>query len=79
MNKLIASFAKNAMEEVQVSLTEYLGRDLVDIRTYYTDDEGEKKPTRKGISLSVDLFPALKDAVLKVEEVLQREGMIEEE
>ena len=79
MNKLIASFAKNALEEVHVSLTEYRGRDLVDIRTYYTDDEGEKKPTKKGISLSVDLFLQLKDAVLKVEEVLRDEGMIEEE
>ena len=36
---------------------------MVDIREYYTDDSGELRPGKKGISLSLDQWRKLKDAI----------------
>lgn len=76
MDELIAQFEKNATEVVRVSLTEYRGRKLVDMRVYYADDEGQYRPTKKGVSLSVDVYPDLKRALLELEKVLLERDII---
>ncbi|MCZ6875177.1 MAG: transcriptional coactivator p15/PC4 family protein [bacterium] len=48
MDDVIAQFEKNATEVVRVSLTEFRGHKLIDLRVYYSDDEGQFKPTKKG-------------------------------
>jgi hypothetical protein len=70
MEALVARIAKNPTEEVRVSLTSYRGYDLVDIRVYFQDDRGEWRPTKRGVSLSVDSFAELREAILKAEEML---------
>ncbi|MGU3541033.1 transcriptional coactivator p15/PC4 family protein [Methylobacterium sp. A54F] len=51
--RTIAIVTKNALEEVRVSLSTFNGYDLVDVRTFadFDGSGGEKRPTRKGISL----------------------------
>jgi hypothetical protein len=59
---LIATVPKNAREEVRVSLTEYKGYALIDVRTYAefaSAGDGERKPTPKGVSLKVERLPEL--------------------
>jgi hypothetical protein len=70
MEALVARIAKNPTEEVRVSLTSYRGHDLVDIRVFFQDEQGEWRPTKRGVSLSVDSFAELRDAVAKAEEML---------
>ena len=70
MDNVIAQFEKNATEVVRVSLTEFRGHKLVDLRVYYSDDEGQFKPTKKGVSLSVGLYPELKKAIHTLEKTL---------
>jgi hypothetical protein len=70
MDELIAQFEKNASEVVRVSLTEFRGRTLVDVRVYYTNDEGEHRPTRKGISLAVDGYLDFRNAIARLDKVL---------
>jgi Transcriptional Coactivator p15 (PC4) len=70
MEALVARIAKNPTEEVRVSLTSYRGHDLVDIRVFFQDEQGEWRPTKRGVSLSVDSFAELRDAVVKAEEML---------
>ena len=70
MDELIAQFEKNATEVVRVSLTEFHGRKLVDLRVYYTDDKGEYRPTRKGISLAVDDYTEFRTAVARLDKTL---------
>ena len=70
MDELIAQFEKNATEVVRVSLTEFRGRKLVDLRVYYTDDAGEYRPTRKGISISVDGYLDFRNAIARLDKVL---------
>ena len=79
MDELIAQFEKNATEVVRVSLTEYRGRKLVDVRVYYSDDEGQYRPTKKGVSLSVDVYPDFKRALLELEKILLERDLISPE
>ncbi len=76
MNDVIAAFAKNSTEEVRITLEEFKGHKLLDLRVWYEDDKGEKKPTKKGISISASLFPELKTALEKAEVVLKEKGLI---
>ena len=74
MSEVIASFEKNSMEEVRVSLTEFKGKQLIDLRVYYQPEDGEeKRPTKKGITISPEKFPELKKAILALEKVLQKQ------
>ena len=70
MDELIAQFEKNATEVVRVSLTEYRGHKLIDFRVYYSDDEGQYRPTKKGVSLSTEVYAEFKQAMLALEKIL---------
>ena len=77
MSKLVTKFNKNNTEEVHVQITEYKGHKLIDLRVfYYPEGEEEPKPTKKGISISTELFPELKRSILEMEKVLLDEGLI---
>jgi len=45
----------------KVSVSEFRGRTLVNIREYYTDDGGDLKPGRKGIALTAEQWNSLLD------------------
>lgn len=77
MDEVVAKFEKNATEQVHVSLREYRGHQLIDLRVYYQAEDGEWRPTKKGISLSVELFPELKQAITDLEKLLQERDLIE--
>lgn len=73
MSKLVDRFEKNATEEVRVSLAEYKGHELMDLRVYYCPPEGEPVPTKKGITMSIELYPELKEAIPKLGEQLGKQ------
>jgi hypothetical protein len=72
-DKIVASFKRNPTEEVRAGIKEFKGRRYIDLRIYYLDDQGEWKPTRKGISLATDFMSELKQAVESLENELQEE------
>ncbi len=63
--QVISEFRKNAKEEVRVSLSNYRGHDLIDIRVFYNSGniDGDRFPTKKGITMSTKLIPDLKKAI----------------
>lgn len=69
-DKVVATFKRNPTEEVRAGIKEFKGRRYIDLRIYYMDDQGEWKPTRKGISLATDFMSDLKDATAKLEQEL---------
>ena len=74
MNKQIATFAKNSRDQVRVSICEYQGFDLVDLRVWTTPDNGgDPVPTKKGVSIRVTMLPELIAALKEAESVAQRE------
>jgi hypothetical protein len=54
-------------EIIRVEVTEYKGSYYLNLRVWYTDKDGELKPTQKGIAISPDLYPELKEAILDAE------------
>jgi len=80
MGEVLHQFAKNATEEVRASLTEYKGHKLIDLRIYYEpEDSGERRPTKKGITIDVGLYPELKKAMIKIERELLKRKLLGEE
>jgi hypothetical protein len=59
VEKTVAVFAKNSREKVHVNLTEFCGRDLLDIRIYWSPDGVSWSPTKKGISIGIEKLPTL--------------------
>lgn len=63
MQKEIAKVEKNAGENIIVQLTEWQGRDLVDVRVWQKPLPGEKDakgtPTKKGLSFRPDILPEI--------------------
>lgn len=63
--KFVANFAKSAAEMVFIGVNQWQGKWRCFIRIYYPgpDNEQEWLPTKKGISIELDQFPALKEAM----------------
>jgi hypothetical protein len=74
MNAPIDSFKRNATEEVRATLRTFRGKKYVDVRIYYLD-EGEFKPTKKGINISVDHLGALTRMMEKLAEAIRAEAV----
>ena len=78
MTEPIFNFQKSFNEFIQISISEFNKKKYVDMRTFYQDDEEELKPTKKGITFSVQSFSEFKEGINKLEEYLIKEGLIEE-
>ena len=68
--QVVYTFPKNPLEEVRASITVFKGKQYVDLRIYYKGDDGEFHPSKKGLTLSLDLFTELEQAVQKLSEVV---------
>ena len=74
----VATIAKNRMEELRISLTEYRGHDLVDIRVFaepYAGRGKEMVATKKGLALSVAKLSTLIAALQTAERRAQEAGL----
>lgn len=78
MDKVIARIPKNSMEEVRVSLTTYRRHDLLDTRIYFKDEDGEWRPSRKGLTLKVDYLPDLLKALCQAKKEARKAGTLKE-
>ncbi len=62
----VGAFRKADGAEVRVSVQEYKGRRVVDVRVWYRPRQGtEYVPTRKGITIDADKLPELMAAMTK--------------
>ena len=73
-DQIIHEFRKSPDEVVRATIGEFRGRKTVGIRIYYEDVSGEWKPTKKGITLTADLFPELKKAISLLDAGLSEES-----
>jgi hypothetical protein len=72
--RIVHEFRKGAGEIVRATIGEYRGRRTIGIRIFYEDVSGEWKPTKKGITLTSDLFPELKKAIDLIDSGLKEEA-----
>uniref|UniRef100_A0A7C5EN60 Transcriptional regulator n=1 Tax=Desulfobacca acetoxidans TaxID=60893 RepID=A0A7C5EN60_9BACT len=80
MSEVISKLSKNARETIFLSISEFKGRKLIDIRVHVPgDQEGDWVPTRKGLSLGIALYPAFRKALQELEEALISQGLLDRE
>jgi transcriptional coactivator p15 (PC4) len=74
----VAKFWKNRRrnESVHVTLSEYEGHPLINVRVYATGTDGIDRPTPKGIALGVGKLPELARAIAKAEAHAREIGLI---
>ena len=49
---LIAEIGKNTKERIRISIEQYRGSRFIDCRVYFECEDGEWRPTKKGIALN---------------------------
>ncbi|XP_069076579.1 activated RNA polymerase II transcriptional coactivator p15 [Pleurodeles waltl] len=54
-----------------VSVRDFKGKVLIDIREYWMDQEGEMKPGRKGISLNPEQWNQLKEQISEIDDAVK--------
>jgi hypothetical protein len=63
---LICDIEKNMKERIRISIEEYRGSRFIDCRVYFECEDGEWRPTKKGIALNgyciADVIKALQEA-----------------
>lgn len=73
--KILASIDRSDTEQLQISISEYKGRSYLNMRIFYTTDDGATwLPTKKGVTFSPDQLDLLSDAI----EEAKKEFMAEE-
>ena len=74
--KLLATIARGATEQLQIAINEFKGKSYLDMRIFYTTDDGATwLPTKKGVTCSPENIELLKDAV---EEAVKEFASVEE-
>jgi hypothetical protein len=58
----VRTIPKNSTEELRVSLTEFNGHRLLNLRVFY-DAEGTKRPGKQGLALRIEQLPQLIEAL----------------
>ncbi len=73
-SEVVGIIEKNQSQEVCIRLCRSNGRTYVDIRTYVdmpvfaaANDNNERQPTKKGVTLKVERLPELVDGLLSAE------------
>jgi len=65
---LVRSIDKGMGSRIHIRLSKFRDRDYLDIRNFYEADDGEWKPTRKGIAVPVDLYDELMEGLAAAKE-----------
>lgn len=70
MSVIIKDIRRNDREIIRIEVSEFKGRDLINLRIWYqaVDDRGNVvyKPTQKGVALDVSNYAELLDGVERI-------------
>lgn len=63
-NKLISIIERSSTEQLQIAVKEFKGKKYLDLRIFYTTDDGASwLPTKKGVTVSPNHLSILKEAI----------------
>ena len=60
---IIKDIDKGKGEIIRVEISEFKDKKLLNLRVWYTDANGEYKPTQKGIAIPPELYEQVKEAI----------------
>ena len=76
MMEVVGEMEKGWNEKILFSVSEFKGKKYADIRIYYEDDEGEWKPTKKGVTVNLDSFQDFRERVEELELFLKEKRYV---
>ena len=71
--KILGEFMKNATERIRTTISTYKEKRIFSVRTYYQTDDDEWRPTKKGISMTLDKFEEFAKLIKDAESKLKNE------
>jgi hypothetical protein len=78
-NLVVGVIDKNGGSEIHVSLSEYRGQRLIDVRTFASFTAANvPMATKKGIALRIELIGELRQALAEAEAMARKLGWIDE-
>lgn len=73
--KVLHEFKRNQEETLRVSLSSFKGRTYIDVRLFYEDPNGELQPTKKGVTITPELWDEFRNGVAAAEDALQKANL----
>jgi hypothetical protein len=75
--RMVTEIAKNSREVLRIMLQTFKGYELVSVRVWFRDREGDVlKPGKNGLTMRVEKLPELQEAIGKAIEAARREGTL---
>ena len=68
MEEVAYEFDKGNEEVVRATVSEFAGKRRADLRIYFRSEDGVWHPTKRGVSLTIDMVEELQAAVAKLVE-----------
>ena len=69
---------KNSRESLVINQSEFKGVKLVDVRVFYKDENGDLKPTKKGVSVRLEQLDAMIKALSEVSATTREQKLVGE-
>ena len=78
MGQVIADIGKNSREIIRVEVSEFKGKELINLRIWYQTYDGGYKPTQKGITLDLSQYEELEKAIAKIGQYVEdrKKGLV---
>ncbi len=70
MGAIIADIKKNSGEIIRIDISEFKGKELINIRVWYLHASGEYMPTQKGVAIDIGKYEELKTSIEKIQDYL---------
>lgn len=64
---VLGTVPKNSREEIRMTADTFMGYDIINIRVWYRDNEGEMRPGKQGLAFRIDLIGEVLDALGKAQ------------
>ena len=76
--KILATIERSDTEQLQISISEYKGRSYLNMRIFYTTDDGATwLPTKKGVTFAPEQIDLLEEAIQKAKKEFKEHKNIE--
>ena len=73
-SKMLATIQRSETEQLQISLSTYKGKKYLNMRIFYTTDDGATwLPTKKGVTFAPDQLDLLTEAIEEAKKELEAE------
>ncbi len=72
--KLLAAIERSDTEQLQISISEYRGKSYLNMRIFYTTDDGATwLPTKKGVTFTPEQIDILEEAIQEAKKEFMEE------